>query len=33
MKVYQILFIAWFIVFAMWLVKQFSEHNRRKERK
>jgi hypothetical protein len=32
-KVYQILFLAWFIVFGMWLVRQFSEHNRRKERK
>jgi hypothetical protein len=32
MKVYQILFIVWFIVFAMWLGKQFAEYNRRKDR-
>jgi hypothetical protein len=31
MKVYQILFLAWGIVFAMWLVKQFKEHNKRVE--
>jgi hypothetical protein len=32
MKVYQILFIVWGIVFAMWLVRQFSNYNRDKER-
>jgi hypothetical protein len=32
-KVYQILFLVWFIVFAFWIVRQFSEHNRRRERK
>ncbi len=32
MKVHQILFIAWGIVFAMWLLRQFTEHNKRKER-
>lgn len=33
MKVYQILFLVWGIVFAFWLTRQFSEHNKRKERK
>ena len=32
-KVHHILFIAWGIVFAFWLVRQFSEHNRRKEQR
>lgn len=32
MKVYQILFIIWVIVFAMWLAKQFADYNRRKDR-
>jgi flagellar biogenesis protein FliO len=32
-KVYEIIFIIWAIVFAMWLVKQFSEHNKRKDRR
>ena len=31
-RVHEILFIAWFIVFAFWLVGQFKAHNRRKER-
>jgi flagellar biogenesis protein FliO len=31
-KAYQILFILWIIVFAFWLVKQFSEHNKRTDR-
>jgi hypothetical protein len=30
MKVYQILFIVWGIVFAVWLVRQFSDYNKRK---
>lgn len=30
MKVYQILFILWGVVFAMWLVKQFADYNKRK---
>jgi hypothetical protein len=30
MKVYQILFIVWGIVFAMWLMRQFSDYNKRK---
>ncbi len=30
MKVYQIIFILWAVVFAYWLVRQFSEHNKRK---
>ena len=29
MKVYHILFLIWGIVFAFWLVKQFSDHNKR----
>lgn len=32
-KVYQILFLVWGIVFAFWLVRQFSDHNERKGRK
>jgi hypothetical protein len=32
-KVYQILFIVWGIVFAMWLVQQFSAYNKSKEKK
>lgn len=31
-KVYQILFILWIVVFAFWLVRQFSEHNKRTDR-
>lgn len=33
MKVYQILFILWVVFFAMWLVRQFANHNKAKERK
>lgn len=29
MKVYQILFLAWVVVFAFWLVKQMSRSNRK----
>ena len=29
MKVYHLLFIAWFIVFAFWLYGQFSRANRK----
>jgi flagellar biogenesis protein FliO len=29
-KVYQILFVLWFIVFIFWLFRQFAEHNKRK---
>lgn len=32
MEVYQILFVIWGIVFAFWLVKQFSAHNKRTDR-
>jgi flagellar biogenesis protein FliO len=32
-KVYQIIFILWAIVFAMWLVRQFAKHNKDKERR
>ena len=32
MKVYQILFIVWFVVFVFWLVRQFAEHNKRANR-
>ena len=31
-KVYQILFLVWIIVFAFWVVKQFSDHNKRSEK-
>lgn len=33
MEVHHILFIVWGIVFAFWLVKQFSDHNKRSEDK
>lgn len=33
MKVHHILFIVWGIVFAFWLVKQFSDSNKRNEDK
>ena len=33
MKVHHILFILWGIVFAYWLVKQVSDHNKRSEDK
>jgi flagellar biogenesis protein FliO len=32
-KVYQILFILWAIVFAFWLVRQFAAYNKTKVRK
>jgi flagellar biogenesis protein FliO len=32
LKVYQIILLLWVIVFAFWLVKQFSEHNKRSGR-
>lgn len=32
MKVHEILFIAWIIVFAFWAVRQVSAANRRRER-
>jgi hypothetical protein len=31
LEVYQILFLAWGVVFAFWLGKQFRAHNRRME--
>jgi hypothetical protein len=31
MKVHQILFIIWGIVFAFWLYRQFERHNRDRE--
>lgn len=33
MAVHEILFIAWGVVFAMWLAKQYRAHNRRQEEK
>lgn len=30
-KVHQIIFILWGIVFAFWLYRQFSEHNKRRD--
>jgi len=32
MKVHEILFIAWIIVFAFWLARQFAASNKRRER-
>jgi len=32
-KVHQILFIVWGIVFAFWLVRQFANHNKERDRK
>jgi hypothetical protein len=29
MKVYQLLFLGWGILFAMWLLSQFKQHNQR----
>ena len=31
MKVVNILFIAWFIVFAFWLFRQFANYNKDKD--
>jgi hypothetical protein len=31
-KVHHILLLIWVIVFAMWVVKQFSEHNKRTDK-
>ena len=31
MKVHHILFIAWGIVFAFWLVRQFIEYNKERD--
>jgi hypothetical protein len=31
-KVHHILFIIWGIVFAFWLARQFSEHNKRTDK-
>jgi hypothetical protein len=33
MKVYQILFLAWVIVFAFWLFRQFNRSNRKYDSK
>jgi hypothetical protein len=33
LKVYQILFIVWGIVFAFWLFRQFSNYNKEKDGK
>lgn len=33
MKVHHILFLIWGVVFAFWLVKQFSDANKRYEDK
>lgn len=29
MKVYHVIFLVWGIVFAFWVVRQFSEHNKK----
>jgi positive regulator of sigma E activity len=31
MEVHHILFLLWGIVFAFWLVRQFSENNKRRD--
>jgi hypothetical protein len=33
MKVYQLLFLAWIIVFAFWLFKQFARSNKKYDSK
>jgi len=33
MKVYQIVFILWAVVFAFWLFRQFQRSNKRYDRK
>lgn len=33
MKVHHLLFLAWFIVFAFWLVRQMSRSNRKYDEK
>lgn len=33
MKVYQILFILWAVVFAFWLYRQFTEYNKKRDKK
>jgi hypothetical protein len=30
-KVYEILFILWVVVFAMWLYRQFANHNKKRD--
>jgi hypothetical protein len=33
MKVHHLLFIAWLIVFAFWLARQFARYNQKVEQK
>jgi hypothetical protein len=33
MKVHHILFLLWIVVFAGWMAKQFSDSNKRNDRK
>jgi flagellar biogenesis protein FliO len=33
MKVHHILFLLWFVVFVGWLMKQFSDRNKRNDNK
>lgn len=33
MKVHHIIFIIWAIVFAFWVVRQFAQYNKDRERK
>lgn len=33
MKVHHLLFLAWFIVFAFWLARQFSHANKKYDEK
>jgi len=32
MKVHQIILLIWGIVFVFWMVRQFSEHNKRTDK-
>jgi flagellar biogenesis protein FliO len=32
-KVFEIIFIIWAVVFALWLVKQFGDYNKRKDKR
>jgi hypothetical protein len=31
LKVYQVILLVWFIVFAMWLARQFANYNKRRD--
>lgn len=31
MKLHYILFLAWFVMFALWIGREFKQYNRRKD--